>query len=78
MASPFDSFAASEFSKIEARPGMVGIWYETYTVAPGQCECIYSNMPRFELAAAVRHASVTGRLDGARSRRAKAETASNG
>jgi len=69
--------AWAEFNRRVGASGVVGIWHETYTVAPGQYECIYANMPRFGLAAAAKHASVTGRLDSARSRLAKAETTSN-
>jgi hypothetical protein len=47
---------------------VVGIWHETYTVAPGQYESIYVNMPRFGLGNAAPFEPVTGRLDGARSR----------
>lgn len=32
--------------------GPVGIWHETYRVAPGEYETLYGNMPRFGLAAA--------------------------
>jgi hypothetical protein len=46
----------------------VGIWHETYTVAPGQYESIYANMPRFGLGMAAEHVPVVGRLENARSR----------
>jgi hypothetical protein len=48
--------------------GTVGIWHETYQVANGQYECIYSNMPRFGLAAAGTHEPATGHLRDARTR----------
>jgi hypothetical protein len=46
----------------------VGIWHETYTVASGQYESIYVNMPRLGLGSAMPHVPVTGRLDSARAR----------
>ena len=49
----------------------MGTWHETYTVAPGQYESIYANVPRFGLA----RATVTGRLERARSRRSKPDPA---
>jgi hypothetical protein len=48
--------------------GDVGIWHETYRVAPGQYECIYGAMPRFGLAKAARHLPVSEARDSARSR----------
>jgi hypothetical protein len=60
--------AWAEFNRRIGGNGSVGIWHETYTVAPGQHESIYANMPRFGLANAVEHTSVTGRLNGARDR----------
>jgi hypothetical protein len=43
------------FNKAVGSSGDVGIWHETYKVAPGQYECIYRNMPVQGLAAAGRH-----------------------
>jgi hypothetical protein len=60
--------AWAEFNRRIGGNGSVGIWHETYTVAPGQYEAIYANMPRFGLARATEHVSATGRLDSARSR----------
>jgi len=60
--------AWAEFNRRIGADGSVGIWHETYTVAPGQYETIYANMPRFGLARAAEHVSVTGLLDTARSR----------
>jgi hypothetical protein len=60
--------AWAEFNRRIGSNGVVGIWHETYTVAPGQCESIYVNMPRFGLGNAVDHVPVTGRLDSARAR----------
>lgn len=66
--------AWAEFNRREGASGVVGIWHETYTVAPGQYECIYANMPRFGLAAGATHVQATGRFDSARSRIGKNET----
>lgn len=60
--------AWAEFNRSIGNNGVVGIWHETYTVAPGQYESIYANMPRFGLGNAASHVPVTGRLDDARSR----------
>lgn len=60
--------AWAEFNRRIGGNGSVGIWHETYTVAPGQYESIYANMPRFGLANAAEHLIVTGRLNGARDR----------
>jgi len=60
--------AWAEFNRRIGGDGSVGIWHETYTVGPGQFECIYANMPRFGLAQATEHKPVVGRLDGARLR----------
>ncbi|MGA3133213.1 MAG: DUF4188 domain-containing protein [Terracidiphilus sp.] len=60
--------AWAEFNRSIGGDGSVGIWHETYTVAPGQYEAIYANMPRFGLARAAEHLSATGRLGDARSR----------
>ena len=60
--------AWAEFNRRIGASGTVGVWHETYTVAPGQYETIYSNMTRFGLGAAAQHVSATGRLETARSR----------
>ena len=65
--------AWAEFNRRIGGNGSVGIWHETYTVAPGQYETIYANMPRFGLGAAAEHAPASGRLETARSRIAKAQ-----
>jgi hypothetical protein len=67
--------AWAEFNRRIGGNGSVGIWHETYTVAPGQYESIYANMPRFGLAAAAEHVPVTGRLEAARTRLARTESA---
>ena len=66
--------AWAEFNRRIGGNGSVGIWHETYTVAPGQHESIYANMPRFGLAGAVEHTSVTGRLNGARDRMGRGDS----
>ena len=48
--------------------GDVGIWHETYRVAPGQYEAVYGNMPTFGLGAAGRIIPATGHHASARSR----------
>jgi hypothetical protein len=48
--------------------GDVGIWHETYKVSAGQYETVYGAMPRFGLAKAGRHVSVTAARDSARGR----------
>lgn len=70
--------AWAEFNRRIGSNGVVGIWHETYTIAPGQYECIYANMPRFGLAAAANQVSATGRLDTARTRIAKPGATSSG
>lgn len=66
--------AWAEFNRRIGANGSVGIWHETYTVAPGQYESIYANMPRFGLGRAVQHLPASGRLDTARSRIGRADT----
>ena len=60
--------AWAEFNRRIGGNGSVGIWHETYSVAPGQYESIYANMPRFGLGVAAEHVPVVGRLENARSR----------
>ncbi len=43
------------FNRTVGTSGDVGIWHETFQVAPGAYECIYVNMPRYGLAAATAH-----------------------
>ncbi len=47
--------AWQRFNKSVGSDGSVGIWHETYKVNTGGHEAIYSNMPRFGLAAAAKH-----------------------
>jgi len=67
--------AWAEFNRRIGGDGSVGIWHETYTVAPGQYESIYANMPRFGLGASSELLPATGRLDNARSRIERATAA---
>ncbi|MGA2561687.1 MAG: DUF4188 domain-containing protein [Terracidiphilus sp.] len=60
--------AWAEFNRRVGGNGSVGIWHETYTVAPGQYETIYANMPRFGLGGAFGFQAASGRLETARSR----------
>lgn len=60
--------AWKKFNQSVGADGSVGIWHETYTVHADQYECVYGNMPRFGLAAAMEHVQVTGRRETARKR----------
>ncbi|PSS43683.1 DUF4188 domain-containing protein [Arthrobacter woluwensis] len=46
------------FMKELAGSGDVGVWHETYRVRAGDFETVYSDMPRFGLAAAAQHVPV--------------------
>lgn len=70
--------AWAEFNRRIGSNGSVGIWHETYTIASGQYESIYANMPRFGLGAAAQHLPATGRLESARSRIERSKPADNG
>lgn len=56
------------FNQAIGADGSVGIWHETYQVAPDQFECVYANMPAFGLGAAVEHVQAVGRRETARLR----------
>ncbi len=56
------------FNQAIGADGSVGIWHETYQVAPGQFECVYANMPAFGLGAAMEHVPAVGRRETARLR----------
>jgi hypothetical protein len=66
--------AWAEFNRRIGSSGTVGIWHETYTIAPGQYESIYANMPQFGLGSAVKHVPVSGRMDSARLRIGQTKT----
>jgi hypothetical protein len=53
--------AWQKFNRSIGAGGSVGIWHETYAVAPGAHESIYVNMPVFGLAAATQHVPIVGR-----------------
>jgi hypothetical protein len=57
-----------KFNQAVGGDGTVGIWHETYKVEAGAYECIYGNMPRFGLASATKHVSITSRRESARQR----------
>jgi hypothetical protein len=42
----------------------VGVWHECYRADPGDCECVYSNMPRMGLARATTHVKATSLREG--------------
>lgn len=69
--NPSDPHRAAwkRFNQAVGGDGSVGIWHETYVVAPGQYETIYANMPVFGLAAATKHVPVGKRAETARERR---------
>lgn len=48
--------------------GTFGYWHETYSITPGQAECIYGSMPAFGMAAAMRASAVEAASDNARIR----------
>jgi hypothetical protein len=48
--------------------GSVGIFHETYQIAPGASESVYGNMPIFGLAKATNHVPAVGRKETARRR----------
>ncbi len=53
--------AWQNFNRSIGTDGSVGIWHETYQVAPSAHESIYVNMPVFGLAAATQHVSMSDR-----------------
>jgi hypothetical protein len=54
-----------QFNRTLGNSGDVGIWHETFQVAPGAYECVYVNMPRYGLAAATAHVPVARRGESA-------------
>jgi hypothetical protein len=68
--NPSDPHVAAwrRFQQAVGADGSVGIWHETYTVNPDQYECVYGNMPRFGLGAAMEHVEAVGRRNTARNR----------
>jgi hypothetical protein len=60
--------AWQDFNRAAREGQAVGIWHETYLVAPGQYEAMYVNMPEFGLGAATGLVPATGKRDTARGR----------
>jgi hypothetical protein len=60
--------AWAAFNRSVGNNGSVGIWHETYEVAPGRHETVYGNMPRWGLARAGSHLPATGKRSTARDR----------
>ena len=60
--------AWKRFNQAVGSGGSVGIWHETYVIAPGQYECVYGNMPLFGLGAAMEHIQTSGVRETARLR----------
>ena len=56
------------FNRAVASNGDVGIWHETYVIAPGAYENIYNNMPPFGLGAVGRIVDAVGGRQAARQR----------
>ncbi len=52
--------AWAAFNRAVRSNGDVGIWHETYRVAPGAYEAVYNNMPRFGLGKVGALVSATG------------------
>jgi Domain of unknown function (DUF4188) len=61
--------AWSAFQRQLSRSGDVGIWHETYCIAPGHYETFYSNMPAFGLGKVGRLVPATEQRERARARR---------
>jgi hypothetical protein len=64
------------YTKAIGTSGDVGVYHETYRVAPGAYECIYANMPRMGLASAnqARHIRIGSPESRARERISAAST----
>ena len=60
--------AWAQFRRNIGNSGDVGIWHETYLIAPGQYENIYHNMPTFGLGQASQPVEASGRLESAEGR----------
>jgi hypothetical protein len=61
--------AWKRFNRAIGSDGSVGIWHETFSVAAGQYESIYANMPRRGLAHAGTHEAVASATETAKRRR---------
>ena len=60
--------AWAQFRRNIGNSGDVGIWHETYLIAPGQYENIYHNMPTFGLGQTSQLVEASGRLESAEGR----------
>ncbi|NQV20809.1 MAG: DUF4188 domain-containing protein [Rhodospirillales bacterium] len=69
--------AWARFNKAVGNNGAVGIWHETYTIAPGNFEVVYGNMPKFGLGAALDHVPADGSRETARGRLKAGDSNSN-
>jgi|ERR1700678_2174634 hypothetical protein len=60
--------AWAAFNRAVGGNGGVGVWHETYQVAPSGYECVYVNMPQWGLAGAGEHVQAVGRMKDAKTR----------
>lgn len=67
--------AWQRFNREVGKDGSVGVFHETYMVAPGNYEAIYSNMPPFGLAKATERVPAVGGRETARRRLMRGENA---
>jgi hypothetical protein len=67
VKSRTSSFVA-QFRRNIAISGDVGIWHETYLIAPGPYENIQNTMPTFGLGQASQLVEASGRLESAEGR----------
>jgi hypothetical protein len=56
------------FNQAVGASGVVGIFHETYRVCVGNYESVYANMPRFGLANAAEHMTITAQRESMRQR----------
>jgi hypothetical protein len=57
-----------EFNRAAAGSGAVGVWHESYVMAPGRYENVYVNMPAFGLGRAGTHYLAAGAFSSAAQR----------
>jgi hypothetical protein len=60
------------YNRAVGTDGTVGVWHETYLVAPGRAEAVYVNMPAFGLGAAYQHEKIDKTTNSSRKRLAAA------
>lgn len=63
--------AWAAFTRSIGNSGDVGIWHETYVIAPGSCESVYHNMPPFGLGQVGNLVPATGHFQRAKERLGK-------